>query len=72
MLHETELGDFKNVIKHLVRILHTQGADVVHEFNERYVNSSTGERRCSISSGSVKSRRLADLPSGGSRTTYLI
>ncbi|KAJ7116991.1 hypothetical protein C8R44DRAFT_627458, partial [Mycena epipterygia] len=36
MLHETELGDFKNVIKHLVRMLHTEGADVVHEFNERF------------------------------------
>ncbi|KAJ7078763.1 hypothetical protein C8R43DRAFT_1177846 [Mycena crocata] len=28
-MHETELGDFKNLIKHL-------GADVVHEFNERF------------------------------------
>ncbi|KAJ7166408.1 hypothetical protein C8R43DRAFT_1162986, partial [Mycena crocata] len=35
-MHETELGDFKNLIKHLVRILNTQGADVVHEFNERF------------------------------------
>ncbi|KAJ6525271.1 hypothetical protein DFH09DRAFT_1329080 [Mycena vulgaris] len=35
-MHKTELGDFKNVIKHLVRILNTQGADVVLEFNERF------------------------------------
>ncbi|KAJ7076247.1 hypothetical protein B0H15DRAFT_790815 [Mycena belliarum] len=35
-LHETELGDFKSIIKHLVRILNTLGPDVVNEFNERY------------------------------------
>ncbi|KAF8204209.1 hypothetical protein K438DRAFT_1964576 [Mycena galopus ATCC 62051] len=33
-MHETELGDFKSIIKHLIRILNTQGADVVNEFNE--------------------------------------
>ncbi|KAJ6592464.1 hypothetical protein B0H19DRAFT_1010122, partial [Mycena capillaripes] len=31
--HEIELGDFK----YLVRFLNTQGADVVHEFNERFL-----------------------------------
>ncbi|KAJ7737919.1 hypothetical protein DFH07DRAFT_752764, partial [Mycena maculata] len=35
-MHETELGDFKNIIKHLIRILNTQGADLVNEFNERF------------------------------------
>lgn len=36
-MHETELGDFKSLIKHLVRILNSLGSDVVNEFNERYV-----------------------------------
>lgn len=36
-MHETELGDFRNLIKHLIRILHSQGPDVVVEFNERFV-----------------------------------
>ncbi|KAK6971732.1 hypothetical protein R3P38DRAFT_2478239, partial [Favolaschia claudopus] len=36
-MHETELGDLKSLIKHLIRILNTRGADVVNEFNARYV-----------------------------------
>ncbi|KAJ6524148.1 hypothetical protein B0H19DRAFT_1386202 [Mycena capillaripes] len=43
--HEIELGDFK----YLVRFLNTQGADVVHEFNESTigrVNDSNNSAQC--------------------------
>ena len=37
-MHEFELGVWKAVLTHLIRILHSQGADVVAEFDLRYVN----------------------------------
>jgi hypothetical protein len=36
-MHEFELGVWKAVLTHLVRILHSVGAAAVHEFNYRYV-----------------------------------
>ncbi|KZP03709.1 hypothetical protein FIBSPDRAFT_672759, partial [Athelia psychrophila] len=35
LMHEFELGVWKNLLTHLIRILHSQGAQSVHEFNER-------------------------------------
>ena len=36
LLHEVELGMWKALLTHLIRILHTGGADNVHVFDERY------------------------------------
>lgn len=36
LLHEWELGEFKTLFTHLVRILHAEGADRVKELNERW------------------------------------
>lgn len=36
-MHEFELGVWKAVLAHLIRILHTLGADFVAEFDSRYV-----------------------------------
>ena len=35
LLHEFELGVWKALLTHLIRILHTQGEDTVMEFNDR-------------------------------------
>jgi len=35
LLHEFELGVWKTLLTHLIRILHTQGEDKVMEFNNR-------------------------------------
>lgn len=35
LMHEFELGVWKAVFTHLVRILHTQGADIIAEFDRR-------------------------------------
>jgi hypothetical protein len=36
-MHEFELGVWKALLTHLIRILHSLGADTVQEFNHRYV-----------------------------------
>jgi len=36
LLHEVELGVWKALLAHLIRILHACGADKVHKFDERY------------------------------------
>ena len=36
LLHEVELGVWKALLMHLIRMLHTYGADKIHEFDERY------------------------------------
>ncbi|KIM42576.1 hypothetical protein M413DRAFT_408453 [Hebeloma cylindrosporum] len=36
LMHELELGIWKALILHLIRILHSQGQNVVHEFNARF------------------------------------
>lgn len=36
LLHEVELGVWKALLTHLIRMLHANGADKVHEFDERY------------------------------------
>ena len=35
LLHEVELGIWKALFTHLVRMLHSCGADKVHKFDER-------------------------------------
>ena len=37
LLHEVELGVWKSLLTHLVRILHGCGADIVAKFNHRFV-----------------------------------
>jgi len=46
LLHEVELGVWKALLAHLIRMLHACGADKVHEFDERYgsLNSCTPKR----------------------------
>ncbi|KAF7971982.1 hypothetical protein HWV62_19325 [Athelia sp. TMB] len=36
LMHEFELGMWKNLLTHLIRILHAEGEQKVQEFNERY------------------------------------
>ncbi|KAG9106411.1 hypothetical protein FRC07_008848, partial [Ceratobasidium sp. 392] len=36
LLHEIELGVWKSLLTHLLRILHSRGSNVVAEFNERF------------------------------------
>ena len=36
LLHEVELGVWKALLMHLIRILHACGADRIHAFDERY------------------------------------
>ncbi|KAG8698606.1 hypothetical protein FRC12_008574 [Ceratobasidium sp. 428] len=36
LLHEIELGVWKSLLTHLLRILHSCGSDIVAEFNKRY------------------------------------
>lgn len=35
LMHEIELGIWKSLLQHLIRMLNTLGAAVVHEFNAR-------------------------------------
>jgi hypothetical protein len=35
LMHELELGIWKALILHLIRILYAQGQNAVHEFNAR-------------------------------------
>ena len=35
LMHEFELGVWKALLLHLIRILHSQGADKIQLFNER-------------------------------------
>ena len=35
LMHEFELGVWKNALIHLIRILYTQGKDVIAEFDRR-------------------------------------
>ena len=35
LMHEFELGVWKAVFTHLIRILHTQDADIIAEFDRR-------------------------------------
>ena len=35
LMHEFELGVWKAVLTHLVRILHSQDADIIAEFDRR-------------------------------------
>jgi hypothetical protein len=35
LLHEFELGVWKSVLVHLIRMLYTMGNETVHEFNAR-------------------------------------
>jgi hypothetical protein len=37
LLHEFELGVWKAILIHLIRMLWTYGADSIAKFNERYV-----------------------------------
>lgn len=37
LLHEVELGVWKALLTHLIRMLHVCGGDKVHQFDERYV-----------------------------------
>jgi hypothetical protein len=37
-LHEVELGVWKALSTHLIRMLHACGKDKVHQFDERYVS----------------------------------
>ena len=37
LLHEFELGVWKNTFKHLVQILHVAGRDLIQELNFRYI-----------------------------------
>lgn len=41
LLHEFELGVWKAVFIHLVRLLYTLGQTVVDRFNERYESNSS-------------------------------
>jgi hypothetical protein len=36
-MHKFELGVWKALLTHLIRILHSLGTDTVQEFNHRYV-----------------------------------
>jgi len=36
-MHEVELGVWKSLLQHLIRMLHCQGPLIVHKFNSRYV-----------------------------------
>ena len=37
LLHEFELGVWKNTFKHLVWILHAAGGDLIQELNFQYI-----------------------------------
>ncbi|KZV99192.1 hypothetical protein EXIGLDRAFT_712500 [Exidia glandulosa HHB12029] len=41
IMHEYELGVWKALFAHLIRILHTQGQDTVNELNRRYRDTPT-------------------------------
>jgi len=36
-MHEVELGVFKDLFTHLIRMCHAMGKDTVQELNERFV-----------------------------------
>ncbi|KAF8662105.1 hypothetical protein AX14_007091, partial [Amanita brunnescens Koide BX004] len=38
LLHEFELGVWKAIFKHLIRILYAQGDDAIQKLNDRYRN----------------------------------
>lgn len=62
-LHEYELGVWKALFSHLVRILDAAGSEVVNELNERYGMIATAMESVSansdhLSQGSVKFRHL--------------
>ena len=39
LLHEFELGVWKNTFKHLIRILYAVGGDLIQELNSRFAHS---------------------------------
>lgn len=41
LLHEFELGVWKAIFKHLIRILYARGDDSIQMLNDRYVNHPT-------------------------------
>ncbi|KAJ3816999.1 hypothetical protein F5880DRAFT_1618699 [Lentinula raphanica] len=41
ILHEVEVGTFKDLITHLIRMCHTMGKDTVQELNQRFRNVPT-------------------------------
>lgn len=40
LLHEFELGVWKAVFTHLLRILYAAGGDAIQKLNERYTNAT--------------------------------
>lgn len=73
VLHEFELGIWKAVFSHLVRILHSISESLVRELDRRYVISH-GQRvphsddNCEVT---ARLRLLVRLPYGGSRATLV-
>ena len=43
-MHEFELGVWKKVFEHIVRLIHAQGEDKIKEFNRRYVTPSSSRQ----------------------------
>lgn len=39
ILHELELGEWKTLFTHLIRILHTRDVELVHKLDARLVSS---------------------------------
>jgi len=46
ILHEVELGVWKALLMHLIRMLHTYGANKVQEFDARYGSLDAHELEC--------------------------
>ena len=71
-MHEFELGVWKSVFTHLMRILHATGEDSIQVFNQRSVHlGAISDTTTSLTSAhlvSDRSQRLAGLPFVSFRT----
>lgn len=71
LLHEFELGVWKAVFTHLMRVLYAVGGDKIQELNRRYVDESTMLCWLTKTSGFGKYLPLGVTQSGGSATMPL-
>jgi hypothetical protein len=63
LMHEFELGVWKAILRHLMRILYAAGNDCIQEFNKRYVKDNS---YCCIATYSHSRFRM--VPTFGSST----
>jgi hypothetical protein len=72
LLHEFEIGVWKAVFIHLIRILLATNETQIPELDRRYVmDTQKGVKQLIFTPGTEKSLRLVEIQSGASSRQYL-